>query len=188
MRPPPPSCLFGVCITAVLIGAAPITSLRFRTAAQGLYPGIRSIAYIFNLSIISQDLGQSPRCVSPSTDPRGGMSGGGGGEIIQRGSCLWPELNRREMEKSVKAYEKEHARLFFRDLTKAYLFKDKDKVPGLQASLRHAREKKWAQDLDIRGQRASGCACERRCLARKVQGAGGGWQAGPASQTDLICV
>lgn len=38
--------------------------------------------------------------------------------------------------------KKEHARLFFRDLTKADLFKDKDKVLGLRVSLRHARERK----------------------------------------------
>lgn len=46
-------------ITAVSIGTTSITSLRFWTAAQGLYLSVWSIAYIFNLSIISQDLGLS---------------------------------------------------------------------------------------------------------------------------------
>lgn len=46
-------------ITAVLIGTTSITSFRFRTLAQGLYLSVWSIAYIFNLSIISQDLGLS---------------------------------------------------------------------------------------------------------------------------------
>lgn len=52
---PPARCV----ITAESIGTTSITSLRFRTPAQGLYLGVWSIAYIFNLSIISQDLGLS---------------------------------------------------------------------------------------------------------------------------------
>ena len=35
-------------------------SLRFRSSAPGLHPSVWSIAYIFNLSIISRDLGQCP--------------------------------------------------------------------------------------------------------------------------------
>lgn len=46
-------------VTAASIGTTSIPSLRFRAAAQGLYLGVWSIAYIFNLSIISQDLGLS---------------------------------------------------------------------------------------------------------------------------------
>lgn len=52
---PPALCV----ITAVSIGTTSITSLRFWTPAQGLYLSVWSIAYIFNLSIISQDLGLS---------------------------------------------------------------------------------------------------------------------------------
>jgi len=52
---PPALC----AITALSICTTSITSFRFRAPAQGLYLSVWSIAYIFNLSIISQGLGLS---------------------------------------------------------------------------------------------------------------------------------
>lgn len=51
-----------VCLLLHLQNRSPhaATSLRFRSAVLGLHPSVWSIAYIFNLSIISPGLGQSP--------------------------------------------------------------------------------------------------------------------------------
>lgn len=51
-------------------------SLRFRSSALGLHPSVWSIAYIFNLSIISQHFGQCPTEGSARSLSQGGRGEG----------------------------------------------------------------------------------------------------------------